>query len=341
MRVAILGLTHDHIWGNLAELVKSPLGKPIAGYDPHPGLREKLESEFQLPTYTDPQQLLDNEQPEAVWVFADNRSSVDLAELALERGLPVMMEKPMAADRMGADRVIMAARRHHARLMINWPFCWWPELTRARQLVHEGAIGRLWEVKYRAAHAGPRAVGCSDYFCDWLFDAHQNGSGALHDYAGYGAALARLMMGPPSRVTAIAQRVEKSDIVLDDNAVVLLSYPQGLSVLEASWSEIGDLTNYTASFYGTKGTLHLQHHHGGKLRLATPETPDGQQLDVPALPNPHHTAADHFLHCVQNNEPFEPICQDIIGRDAAEIVDAALESAQTNQSVSLPLPISY
>ena len=42
--------------------------------------------------------LLERSDLDAVLVFADNRASTDLGVRALGRGLPVMLEKPMAAD---------------------------------------------------------------------------------------------------------------------------------------------------------------------------------------------------------------------------------------------------
>src|SRR5262249_6574529 len=156
-------------------------------------------------------------------------AGVRLTELAAAKRLHVLVEKPMAADLAGADRMLAAVRRAGARLMVNWPFAWWPQMQHALRLARDGELGNLWQVKYRAAHAGPREIGCSPYFCEWLYDPRRNGAGALMDYCCYGAALARCLLGVPARVSAVAGRFVKEDILVEDNAVLVMTYPHGLA----------------------------------------------------------------------------------------------------------------
>src|SRR5712692_927527 len=111
LRVGVLGLNHDHVWGNLAALAGSELGQAVAAADPDPRLRERLAREHggvkALDTYD---ALLERADLDAVLVFADNRGSVELGIRALGRGVPVMIEKPMAADLAGADALLAAAQ---------------------------------------------------------------------------------------------------------------------------------------------------------------------------------------------------------------------------------------
>src|SRR5881397_2859698 len=111
LRVGVLGLNHDHVWGNLAALNDNELGQAVAAADPDPRLRERLAREHggvkALDTYD---ALLERADLDAVMVFADNRASVELAIRALGRGVPVMIEKPMAADLAGAEALLAAAR---------------------------------------------------------------------------------------------------------------------------------------------------------------------------------------------------------------------------------------
>src|SRR5260370_995857 len=80
-------------------------------------------------------------------------------------------------------------REAGVQLMVNWPIAWWPQLQQALRLAEEGRIGRVFQINYRAADAGPREVGCSEAFAEWLLDPDRNGGGALMDYCSYGAAL--------------------------------------------------------------------------------------------------------------------------------------------------------
>jgi predicted dehydrogenase len=337
-RVAVLGLTHDHVWHNLPHLANSDRGELIAAADANAPLRERAEGEYGCTAYENAEQLVERERPDAVYVFADNAGGADLAAWALDRGLHVLIEKPMAADLAGAERMAEAAERSGTRLMINWPFAWWPQLQRALALAYEGAIGELWQVRYRAAHAGPREMGCSEYFCDWLFDPKRNGAGgALMDYCCYGANLARNLLGMPGRVTGLAERLCKTDIDVADNAIVTMIYDGALSTAEASWTQIGKLTAYITALYGSAGTLMVEPRHGGRLFKATDDDQAGSEIEVPE-PAPHMTnSAEHFLHGIATGEPFFELCRPDRCRDVQEILEAGARAAESRQEVGVPI----
>jgi predicted dehydrogenase len=337
LRIGVLGLTHDHVWSNTRELVAAG-GQLIGVADPHSALVEQATREFGCTGYLDYATLLEEQQLDAVYIFGDNAGGVEAAEMAAARHLHMMVEKPMAATLEGADRMLAAARRNGVRLMVNWPFAWWPQLQHAIALARQGEIGELWQVKYRSAHEGPRELGCSEYFCEWLYDRERNGAGAYMDYCCYGTALARLLLGVPSRVVGVSGRLVKEDIVVDDNGIVVMSYPHAMAIAEGSWTQIGHLTAYVATFYGTRGILYIEPGRAGRLLLATAEQPEGIAVSVPEPTPAMRTASANFLHGVTSGEPFFPLCQDRVARDAQEILEAGLLSAESGSEVSLPLP---
>jgi predicted dehydrogenase len=112
LRVGVLGLSHDHVWGNLAAVATGEVGRLVAVAEPSPALRERLGREHagvaHHPTY---EALLERSDLDAVLVFADNRAAAELGVRALGRDLPVLVEKPMAANLEGAEVLLAAARR--------------------------------------------------------------------------------------------------------------------------------------------------------------------------------------------------------------------------------------
>jgi predicted dehydrogenase len=339
IRIGVLGLSHDHVWENLHTLVARDDAELVAAADLDEELRTKFAAEFNQPVLNDPYELLDTTEIDAVYVFSSNHEGSQYAAEAAASDRHVLIEKPMASSLHEADAVLAEARRHDVRLMVNWPFAWWPQLQHALRLAADGTLGDIWQVKYRAAHAGPEELGCSPQFCEWLFDESLNGGGALMDYCCYGACLARAIMGMPSRVTGITGRFCKENIEVDDNALIAMTYPRGMATAEGSWTQIGKLTAYTTAIYGTQGTLQLEPRAGGRLLLATEDQPDGQVVDIPS-PAAHLTdSAAHFLHGIRTGEPFLSLCQDRVCRDVQEILEAGQISVASGSEVSLPLPI--
>ena len=344
LRVGVLGLSHDHVWANLAAVAAGESGVLVAGAEPDARLRERLGREHggvaALPTY---EALLERTDLDAILCFADNRGSAEWAARALERGLPVMIEKPMAADLPGAEAALQAARRAGQPLMVNWPTVWRPALRHGLALAAAGAVGEPVQLTHRGGHAGPREFGCSPQFCDWLYDARRNGSGALVDYCGYGGILARTLLGRPQAVTAVAAHLRKVGLASEDNAVVILRYPRALAVLEGSWTQIGGEPAFAMVVYGDAGTLIV--HQPRPIREGDRPGPgrvqrvtgDGSEtLDAPALPPDEKDGVTYFLTRVRDGRPIEGLCAPEVGRDVQEILAAALRASATVSTVALP-----
>src|SRR5208283_3801499 len=78
--------------------------------------------------------------------------------------------------------------------------------------------------------------GTGKHFFDWLTDPVQNGAGALVDFGCYNALWSLWYMGRPESVYAevIHLRPEHFPKV-EDSATLLLHYPNGMGLFEASW----------------------------------------------------------------------------------------------------------
>jgi predicted dehydrogenase len=220
-------------------------------------------------------------------------------------------------------------------LMVNWPIAWSAGIRHAHHLVEQGAVGRVWQMKWRGGHCGPKELGCNEYFYGWLYDPVENGAGAMFDYLGYGASLARLLIGRPARVTAIAGRLVKQYIPVDDNAVVALEYHDANAVIECTWTEpVMHRPPHDLVLYGTEGVMVAG---GRRVTVYTPENRDGDVHEPPALAAPRRNGPEYFVHCIRSGEPIEGVCSPENSHDAQQIMEAARLSVLTGQHVSLPL----
>lgn len=329
-RIGVLGLHHDHVWGNLEELQRTGKAELVAAADHYPELRAKYGEQFPGTVYDNYDELLEKEDLTAVYVFGSNKLSEELTIKACERGLHCLVEKPMAATLDGANRMLGAATASGVRLMINWPFAWWPQLRYAIHLAITGDIGDIWQVKYRAAHQGPVELGCSAPFCEWLYDEELNGAGALMDYCCYGAVLAKVVLGLPQSVSGVKIRTGlKPDLALEDNAILIMKYAEAFATTEASWTQQDKMTAYTTTFYGSEGTLLVEPDHGGKLRKATLEEPDGFEINLPGSEDHLENASTHFLAAMENPDlKITPLCDARNGHDAQWILEHGIEATR-------------
>jgi predicted dehydrogenase len=302
----------------------------VAAADVNPPLLERARSEYGVATtYASYQEMFDRERLDIVVVTTDNAGTADVVEAAAAKGIHVQSEKPMSATLEQADRMVRAADKAGVLLMINWPTAWSPAIQTMDRLIREGRIGRPVQSRYRAAHNGPKEIGCSHYFYEWLYDRARNGAGALMDYCCYGADIARHWLGKPTSVVGIAGRLVKDYIDVDDNAIILMKYPNAIGIAEASWTQIASEGGANPTVYGTEGTLSVV---GNRVRLARGESEP--QLIEPDTPPPgRRNGAEYLVSCLRAGSPLEGMCSPRVSRDAQAILEAGLRSAEEGREV--------
>ena len=151
------------------------------------------------------------------------------------------------------------------------------------------------------------------------------------------------MLGRPVAITALASRLRKEGLAAEDNAVVVLRYPRALGLLEASWTQIGGEPAFAMIVYGDRGTLLVhqpravregQKVDSGRVQLVTGDR--SELVDPPALAADERDGPTYFLSRVAAGRPIDGLCAPEVGRDAQEVIAAALRSAETGREVTLP-----
>ncbi len=335
-RVGVACMSHDHVWGELANWQRLDNVELVAGGDDEPHLLEQLKQNHGVTRlYNSFQEMLDNEELDIVQAAGGNNEGAAIVEACAAKGLHVISEKPMAATLEQADRMLNAAQKAGTLLLINWPNAWhagWQELAR-RALA--GDIGAIRYTRYRSAHNGPVAIGCAPSFVRDLTTPEINGAGALMDYCCYGADLAALLLGSPQSVTGMRGVFgdEPAYAASDDNALIMAKYAHAFGVCEASWTQTVGYAGTNPVVYGSEGSLGLHH---GKALIQRPGRNE-EIVTPPETQYPHRSAPEYLLYCLENNLPVEGFCSPIVSRMAQEILEAGLRAANTGQTQTLPL----
>ncbi len=340
-RLLVEGLVHDHAWKMLPQFLKVPGVEIVGGADPNRPLRDKLRREFGVTTlFDDHRDLFNRVEADAVFVCDTNAGGVPIVEAAAAHGLHALVEKPMAATAEGARRMLAATKKHRTRLMVNWPIAWNASIVRALELVKSGEIGHVFHARIHMAHQGPKEAGCSPYFYNWLYDAKQNGAGALVDYCCYGAAIMALLWGKPRQVLGVARTLVKPDFPVDDNAMIVGLWPKRTALSQASWTQNPDF--HDILFLGVDGTLEtvrgkLVHTHTKRGEFSHWGADRLNRREVP-LPKPkpgHRNGPEHFVHALRTRSRFMELCSAEVGAAAQEILSAGLVSEKTGRRVTV------
>jgi predicted dehydrogenase len=336
-RLAIVGLDHGHVDGVLADTLQRTDVRLVGVVEPKAGLAAQFAERFQIPAalqFADLDQMLDTARPEGVMVFTSTFAHPEVVAGCAPRGVHVMMEKPLAVSMEHARAMQAAARAHRVHVLVNYETTWYPSHELAFTLARrEPAIGPLRKFVVRDGHRGPKEIGCPESFLVWLTDPVLNGGGALTDFGCYGANLITwLMEGQrPTRVTAVTRQF-KPEVYprVDDNATILVSYPDAEGVIQASWN--WPIGRKDMDIYGVSGAIEIADRD--TLRLCTSDG-EARDLTPESLAPPLHEPVAYFAAVVRGEIPVHPLSSLENNLIVTEILDAARESARTGRSIEL------
>ena len=335
LKVAFAGLVHDHVWSNIACFAGCRATKIVAASDPNKPLIEKFVNDHpEVKVFSDYRKMLEAAEPDIAMICTTNAATANVVDACAGHGIHVISEKPMASKLVDANRMLKACRKAKVHLMINWPTFWSPVVAHLVELVKSGTVGEVYQVRQHLAHEGPKEIGCSQYFCDWLYSPRLNGAGALMDFCCYGAVLCRYLQGKPKAVIGMRGTLVKDYIRVDDNAMLLLRYPSAISILEASWTQVGGFP-YSIIVSGTEGSL-VSNAEG--LLLFDRTDPNGRQIKVPKLPVWRSNPADYFVKVIREDIEMDGFICPQVSRDAQEILEAGLIATDTGKICRLPIP---
>jgi predicted dehydrogenase len=216
-------------------------------------LAETVARYGERPNYKDYREMLAGEKLDCVSVCLPNYLHCEVTLAALEAGVNVLVEKPMALTLEDADRMIATAKSRGKLLMVSQTQRFSPVHKRAKEVVDSGILGRILHVATAFGHPGPEGWSPRG---KWFFEKKKAGFGPMADLGIHKADLVRYLTGKEvAEVSAFVSREEKVNTDVEDNFVSVLRFTDGtLGTLTTSWTVKGMETNYTY-LYGEKGTL--------------------------------------------------------------------------------------
>jgi predicted dehydrogenase len=338
LRVAIAGLAHGHVSGFLRG-ARNRRDIQIAGvFDPDAtlGARYAKENGFAADImFTDLGAMLDRIKPEAVATFTNTYDHAMVVEACAARHIPVMMEKPLAANLAQARAIQKAAQRGGIPVMVNYETTWYKSHREIWNLIKEQkAAGEIRKMVAMDGHQGPKEINVQPEFFAWLSDPVKNGAGALFDFGCYGANLMTWLMDNqrPTAVTALAH-TNKPEIYahVDDEATILVQYPKAQGIIQASWN--WPFSRKDFEVYGAQGYTIATGGDGLRVRL-----PGGkaEEARTPGPLPPAEADSISYLTGVARGR-FKPGGLNSLENNVivVEILEAARESVRTGKTIAL------
>ena len=338
-RLAIIGLDHDHVWGLLKDLAGEPNAELVAIADDHQPLVDQAKTKVPstVKFYSDYVKMLDEMKPDGVIATTENDRHLEILRECAKRHIHFSTEKPMATNAADAREMERLANQAGIKVMVNYWNAWVAPTHELYHRVHDNQLGPVQRIIVQYGHQGPKEIGVSKYFADWLYDPVKNGGGAIMDFGCYGAEWAVWLKGRPARVSAVTQKlkVDQHNSV-DDDATIVLDYPDGTAVIEASWD--WPYNKGQVQVFGPKGSL-LATRNDLFFRTPTDNAAkaglEGERIALDPAPKETGNPMSYFVDCIRNNKPIEDPLSMKLNVQVMEILDAARKSVRTGKQEEL------
>jgi glucose-fructose oxidoreductase len=338
VRVAVVGLVHDHVRGLFKNLESHPNIQLVGISEPDAALRQQYASMFHLKEdlfFPTEAAMLAATHPQAILVYTSVAGHRAAIEQAAPLHIAAMVEKPLATTYDDALAIQRVSEQFHVPVLTNYETTWYASNTAANDLLASGRIGDLRKLVVHDGHNGPKEIGVSPAFFAWLTDPKENGAGAMFDFGCYGVDLATWMMhgALPVSVTAVAQQIKPQIYPhVDDEATILLTYPHAQAIIQGSWN--WPFGRKDMEVYGAKGYVDTVAADGLKIRL--PGEKEEHAEKAPALTSPQDDSLNYLAAVLQHRlEPKGDLSSLDTNVAVVQILDAARQSARTGKAVPL------
>jgi len=320
---------------HLRQLAACPQAQVVAICDLDQERLRAAQQEFGVErTFTNYRKMLQLPGLQAVSVVTPNYLHMSQTIAALQAGMHVMCEKPLAMTYAQAQRMVAEAKRRRRILMMHYNGRFSGEAFFLKNYIQRGGLGRIYFAK--AGYTRRRGI---PGLGTWFTQKAKAGGGALIDIGVHALDLALWMMGYPKAVEvlggvyaefgpALATRSKPFDV--DDLGCGLVRFANGSTLfLEASWASNIGRDSFYVQLLGTKGGAEREE----GLRIFTQE--DGATTDVTptrytdSVPSAQH----HFIDCILRGK--KPIAPGEEGAQTVRILEAIYKSASSGRAARL------
>ncbi|RXG25891.1 Gfo/Idh/MocA family protein [Leeuwenhoekiella marinoflava] len=333
LKVVVAGLSHDHAHiimnayqNNTIEL----LG--IAEDDEELVKRYRKTYEFsQDLVYKSLETLLKSKKPDVVLAYNPVSEHIDIAQICMPLNVPLMVEKPLAINMKQANKMAVLSKKFNTPLLTNYETTWYNSIHKQKDLL-EDSKEKIVRMVARDGHQGPKEIGCSTEFLEWLTDKDKNGAGALFDFGCYGANLMTYFKNgeKPVSVKAVTQQLKPSIYPdVDDDASIILEYKNATGIIEASWSWPYSIKNFEV--FTTK-TSYDAVDGNTLLKSSSHFKPEKISLKENYYTNHIDYLTDYLSGKIKPINDLSSLENNLI---VVEILEAAKKSAKTGKTIKL------
>lgn len=358
-RVAVIGRTGRGNYGHGLDVVwlQIPNAQIVAVADENEAGRSAAQKRLGAKTaYADYRQMLQKERPQIVSV-ADRHIDLhrDMVVACAEAGASIFLEKPISRNLQEADEMVAACEKHHVKLAIAHQTRYSPRLQRVKDLIADGRIGDLLELRARGKEDARAGAEDMMVLGTHLMDLMRFIAGDARTCYAQVGVVAKDRVTPITKAD-LREGAEGMGLIAGNHIKAMYGFDRGVTGHFASARSTrakGEADRFGLSIHGTRGVIQFT---TGSLPacyyLADPSWFPGRSRASWQLITSQGLGKEETLKDGALGQGNVWVVQDLIqaierdrqpkgsiydGRAALEMIHAVYESARTRGVVELPL----
>ena len=242
-----------------------------------------------VPTYRSPAKMVGQFKPQLVIVALPAHLSPAVIQLALEAGCHVLTEKPGCVRAEQFAALVKLARSKKLQLMLSLPSRVSPRSLRARQIVQQGLLGKLFAINVLQVKDQARLTRPS-YHKSWFAFKDKAGGGHLIWLGIHYMDQMHFLTGDRvEKVTAFCRNVGGQPVEIEDAEALALQFKSGMvGTFHGGYYLKGGSMQSRLTIWGSQGWLRLSAHRGPEgsgesfqWYSTHPKAPKGVQTEKP------------------------------------------------------------
>lgn len=300
-----------------------------------------LEKDESIKRYTDYKKMIEELQPELASIATESGLHAEIALYCIEKGVNLIIEKPMAMSIEDANKIIDLAEKKNVKVSACHQNRFNVAIQKLRKAVESGRFGKL---SHGSIHVRwNRNAGYYEQ-APWRGTWEQDG-GALMNQCIHGIDLLRWMMGDEIEEIYGATRQQFHDYLeAEDVGMAVIKFKNGaIGTIEGTTNVFPKNLEETLYIFGENGTVKI----GGTstnnidvwdFAVETEEDQENKGLEEETsnvYGNGHTSLFADVMDAIENDR--KPYVDAVAGRNALEVVLSIYKSQKTAAPVKFPL----
>ena len=211
---------------------------------------EVVSKKYGVKCYNNEEEMLKNEECDAVYIGTPVFCHYEQAMLALKCGKHVFIEKPIGLNAEEGQKMLDAFKKAGKQLFIGYMMKYHNLHQEAKKLVADGGIGQVSSIRLQFTCWYPDIKGA------WRQQKALGGGGAIMDLGVHCFELAEYILGEKIVETKSFYDTRTFNYEVEDSAIVAFKTESGvLGHVDVSFNVPDKASNSKLEIYGTKGNI--------------------------------------------------------------------------------------